>query len=75
MIQSILFDKRKGWNARSASIWILQHHFDLNKIDDTENFVRVRQAIPWPNAEFRTIKLGSKTHDSGIEFIMMFKHG
>lgn len=68
MIQSILFDKKKGWTIKKAARWISKHNYRLYKIDDTDNFIRIRQIYPYEGYEYRTKKLG----DSGIEFILMY---
>ena len=45
-VQSVMFDKRNGWNSISAKEWLTSHGFKAEKIDEKKNFLRARQFPP-----------------------------
>jgi hypothetical protein len=62
-VQSILFDKHL-WSEDGAKGWIKSHGYKWSKVDETEDFYRVRQTPPYYSV-YRTIDFG----DPGINGI------
>jgi len=57
-VQSLIFDKQK-FTVETCSKWALDHDFRAEKVDETENSIRLRQLDPNDFLEdsFRTIEL------------------
>lgn len=56
-IQTILFDK-EYFTKRTANTWIKKHNYKNNKIDETEDYFRIRQKSPsnFEKHSYRTIE-------------------
>lgn len=70
MIQSVLFDKRKGWKYHDAIQWIKQHGYHNKKVDETIHYLRFRQKAPKKGNHYRIENLGK----SGVRLVLMFSN-
>lgn len=57
-VQSLLFDKDK-FTTDKARMWAKEHGFRTDKVDITENKVRLRQKMPSQFKDFRTISFSN----------------
>jgi len=68
IIQSVIFNKDK-WNITDSKAWLNEHGYKSPKVDETENFLRFRQAKPLKTYSYITKKLGK----TGIELIIGYE--
>ncbi len=56
-VQALLF-ARPRWTAPRAKAWAREHGYRSDKVHQTDNYVRLRQFVPAPDTEKRTITFG-----------------
>jgi hypothetical protein len=56
--QSLLFDRGSGWTPEKAKRWAKEHGFKADKVDVTDQYVRLRQLDPKGFQVKRTIPFG-----------------
>ena len=56
--QSLSFDRSKGWTPEKAKAWAKSHGFKTNKVDVTDQHVRLRQLDPEGSSVKRTVPFG-----------------
>lgn len=58
-VQSVLFSRSHGWTPSTAKRWARHEGFHAGKVDETENYIRLRQESPTHFARIRTKTLSA----------------
>src|SRR5580692_10790152 len=56
--QSLLFSRAEGWTVEKAKVWAKKHGHKSNKVDVTDQYVRLRQLDPKGFQVKRTVPFG-----------------
>jgi len=71
MIQSILFDKHL-WSLQDAIMFLEEHGYKHNKVDETDQYFRFRQISPSILRKKGYTIFRSKKTKKGIVFILAY---
>lgn len=52
-VQSLMFDRSRGWTVVKARRWAGDHGYKYGKVDETDEYIHLRQRDP---AEFKVIR-------------------
>jgi 5'(3')-deoxyribonucleotidase len=75
IVQSVIFDKQKGWTIEDAiGKYLKPNGYVYKKVDETPHFYRFRQYNPEKLAEKGYKGVMTTQHANGVEKVVFYKH-